>query len=71
MGRKVPQKLINLLRKLADNAERASELTKLILEECERIQIDTDSDEFAIAFGYIEGDYDISPIIEYIESEGE
>jgi hypothetical protein len=71
MGKKVPPKLINLLRKLADNAERASELTRQILEECEKLQIDTESQKFSIAFGYIEGDYDISQIIEYIESEGE
>lgn len=71
MGKKVSLTLRRLLVKLADNAERAAELNLQIQEECNNLGIDTDSQEFTDAFSYVEGDYDISPIIEYIESEGE
>lgn len=71
MSKKVSPTLKRLLGKLADNAKMAAELNRQIQEECNKLGIDTDSQKFTDAFSYVEGDYDISPIIEYIESEGE
>ncbi|MBR2343003.1 MAG: hypothetical protein IKA64_01970 [Clostridia bacterium] len=66
---KVSKKLKSLLENLASNAMSARRLNQLIQKEFEKLGVDTDSQEFISAFGYIEGDGDIAPIIDYIESE--
>ena len=66
---KVSKKLKSLLENLASNAMSARRLNRLIEEEFEKLGIDTDSEAFVSAFGYIEGDGDICPILDYIESE--
>lgn len=71
MSKKVSPTLKYLLGKLVDNAKRAAELNRQIQEECDKLGIDTDSQEFTDAFSYVEGDFDIAPVIDYIESEVE
>lgn len=66
---KITKKLKCLLEKLSDNAMRARELNQQIQEEFEKMGLNTDSEKFVNAFGYVEGDGDIDPIIDYIESE--
>lgn len=66
---KVSKKLKSLLENLASNAMDSRRLVRLINEEFEQMGVDTNGKEFENAFGYVEGDGDIYPIIDYIESE--
>ena len=64
----VSNNLRTLITKLASNAMEARELNREIQKEFEAIGIDVDNIDFISAFGYIEGDGYIDPILDYIEN---
>ena len=66
---KVSKKLKSLLEALANTSKKSRELNRKIQVEFDKLGVNTDTVEFANAYGYIDGDCDISPIIDYIENE--
>lgn len=66
---KVSKNLKFLLENLAQNAMSARRLNRLIQKEFDKLGVDTNSEGFLNAFGYVENDGYIHPIIDYLESE--
>ena len=65
---KVSARMRSIMRRLAAAAQRQRELNRALDEEFDRCGIETNSQEFWDAFGYLEGDCDEQPLIDYIES---
>ena len=54
---------------IAQTARTARELNRQLSEMLESAEIDTNSVDFVSAYGYLEGDCDAKPLIEYVEEQ--
>ena len=54
---------------IAQTAKTARELNRQLSEMLESAEIDTDSIDFVSAYGYLEGDCDEKPLIEYVREQ--
>lgn len=54
---------------IAQTAKTARELNRQLSEMLESAGIDTDSIDFVSAYGYLEGDCDEKPLIEYVREQ--
>ena len=54
---------------IAQTAKTARELNRQLSEMLESAGIDTDSIDFVSAYGYLEGDRDEKPLIEYVREQ--
>jgi hypothetical protein len=69
MSKKVPPLLKALIGALADCAISSRTLNKTIMEELNKLGVNTDNKEFDIVFSYVKGDGDQEPLISYLENE--
>ena len=54
---------------IARTAQKARELNRQLSEMLESAGIDTNSVDFVSAYGYLEGDCDEKPLIEYVRGQ--
>ena len=54
---------------IAQTAKTARKLNRQLSEMLESAGIDTDSIDFVSAYGYLEGDRDEKPLIEYVREQ--
>ena len=54
---------------IARTAQKARELNRQLSEMLESAGIDTNSVDFVSAYGYLEGDCDEKPLIEYVKEQ--
>lgn len=66
---KVNLKVRNIVAKMVSNAQESRELNRMLYEELDKMNVDTDSQDFINAFSYIEGDCDASLFIDYLEKD--
>ena len=63
------ERLVLLATAIAQTAQTARELNRQLSEMLETAGIDTDSVDFVSAYGYLEGDCDEKPLIEYVKEQ--
>jgi len=63
------KQLALLATAIAQTAQTARELNRQLSEMLEDAGIDTDSVDFVSAYGYLEGDCDEKPLIEYVKEQ--
>lgn len=63
------KQLALLATAIAQTAQTARELNRQLSEMLEDAGIDTDSVDFVSAYGYLEGDCDEKPLIEYVREQ--
>ena len=61
--------LVMIATAIAQTAKTARELNRQLSEMLESAGIDTDSVDFVSAYGYLEGDCDEKPLIEYVKEQ--
>ena len=66
---KVTSNVRKILAKMVSNAQESRELNRMLYEELDKMNVDTNSQDFINAFSYIEGDCDASLFIEYLEKD--
>ena len=66
---KVNSKVRKILAKMVSNAQESRELNRMLYEELDKMNVDTDSQDFINAFSYVEGDCDASPLLDYLEKD--
>lgn len=66
---KVNSKVRKILAKMVSNAQESRELNRMLYEELDKMNVDTDSQDFINAFSYVEGDCDASPLIDHLEKD--
>ena len=64
---RVTNKMRNILERLANNALENRRLNAVLNAELEQKGIDIFDEEFIACMSYVEGDGDITQIIEYLE----
>ena len=63
------KQLALLATAIAQTAQTARELNRQLSEMLEDAGIDTDSVDFVSAYGFLEGDCDEKPLIEYVKEQ--
>lgn len=63
------EQLALLATAIAQTAQTARELNRQLSEMLESAGIDTNSVDFVSAYGYLEGDCDATPLIEYVKEQ--
>lgn len=66
---KVNSKVRKILAKMVSNAQESRELNRMLYEELDKMNVDTDTQDFINAFSYVEGDCNASLFIDYLEKD--
>lgn len=64
---KITNKTRTILNRMANNAREQRELNKMLIEEMDRLGVDTDCRDFIDAMAFVEGDCDTTQIIKHLE----
>ncbi|MBO5711234.1 MAG: hypothetical protein J6R47_00205 [Acholeplasmatales bacterium] len=65
----VNSKVRKIVAKMVSNAQESRELNRMLYDELDKLNVDTNSQDFINAFSYIEGDCDASLFIDYLEKD--
>lgn len=62
-----PEKIKQILNKIVQTANKSRDLCKTLINELEKLEVDTDNEKFEDVYSYLEGDCSAEELIKYLE----